>query len=791
MRELSRGPTRVTITAMRRSLVSGLAALATFAIVCAACKGSSNEAPAGDAGTDGALDMTPTRPRSTPVAPVFIGTGGYGFNVGNAFAGAAVPQGMAKVGPDTQSIGGTLAFLHCSGYWYDDHIVSAFSHLHLHGTGSVDYGVLGVMPMTSIGADVAKNHTATFDHANESGAPGYYSVKLDDGIQVELTATAHVAHHRYTFAAGATPHVIFDLDHHLTGGGSVKSADVTVDATKQTIEGHLQTTGGMSGGFDLYFSAKTKQPWTASSTWTDLGAPAAGTTASGSGVGLALDFDPSVGSTIEMQVAVSFVDLAGARNNFATETPTFDFDAEKQAAADAWTKAMGVVAFDGGTDDERAMMTAALYHAFLMPSVTSDVDGRYVYGGGVGTASDFHFMTELSLWDTYRTLNPFWSLVAPDRARDVMRSLVAMAQKTGVFPKWPLAGSDSGSMVGASAEVVIADAYLKGITDFDAEGAWTILRAAAMDPTDPPGGRGGRDRVVAYMNDGFVPAPGSDPSGSVSVTMEYAQDDLALGNFAQALGHTDDAATLLTRAHSWKNLFDTDSKFCWAKNADGSWWGRHDDPTDFDGEFVEANAGQTLWGAPHDVDGYLALFGSNDAAASALETFFENGKADYDALDWTNQISVSEMHPYYWAGNEPDIHAPYLFARFGRPSLTARWTRWAMHETFTAGADGIPGNDDGGTMSAWWIFSALGLYPIAGTDQYVLGSPLFPHAEVQVAGGTLTIDATNASPDAVYVQSVTLDGTPLTSLLVSHAQLHAGAHLVFAMTNEAVDWAAQ
>jgi len=266
---------------MRRALIVGLALFA-----CGACKGSSSDEPTPqDTGGDGGDDMTPTRPASTPVAPTLIGTGGYGFNVGNAFAGAAVPQGMAKVGPDTLSVGGTLPFYHCAGYWHDDHIISAFSHLHMNGTGSTDYGVLGVMPLDAVGADVAKNHTSTFDHASEKSEAGYYAVKLDrGGIGVELTATQHVAHHRYTFASGAAPHVIFDLDHAMAGGPTVTAADVAVDATKQTIEGHLRTSGGMSGGFDLYFTAKTKQPWTASSTWTDLGAPAAGTTATGKAV---------------------------------------------------------------------------------------------------------------------------------------------------------------------------------------------------------------------------------------------------------------------------------------------------------------------------------------------------------------------------------------------------------------------------------------------------------------------------------------------------------------------------
>lgn len=773
--------------AARRRATALLALFACFA--CLACKGSSTETTPNDGGVDGAIDMTPTRPKSKRVDPVFIGSGGFGFNVGSAFVGAAVPQGLAKVGPDTISVGGTLKYLHCSGYWAGDHIINGFSHMHLHGTGSTDYGILAVMPLDTVGADVAKSHESTFDHANEKGTPGYYAVQLDRGkIGVELTATTHAAHHRYTFAAGATPHVVFDLDHHLVDGGTVAAANVTVDPAKQTIEGHLKTTGGMSGGYDLYFSGKTKQAWTTSSTWKDLGAPTVGTTASGAGIGVALDFDPSAGPTIELQVGISLVDLDGARKNLQKELPSFDFEAEKQAASDAWNKVIGVVRFDGGSDEERAIMTAALYHAFLMPTITSDVDGRYVYRGSTDTATDWAFQTDMSLWDTYRTLVPLWSLVAPDRQRDAMRSLAAMGKKSGAFPKWPLAASDSGSMIGASAEVAIADAYLKGIRDFDAEGAYRILRAAALSPTDPAGGRGGRDRVAEYMTLGYVP---SKFGGSVSLTIEYSQDDVALGNLAQALGHADDAKTLLDRSHAWQHLWDASTKFLWAKKDDGSWATNRLDESKFDDEFVEANAAQTLWGAPHDVDGYVTIFGSKESAADWLEQFFEQGKSNYDQVDWTNELSVSQMHPYYWGGNEPDIHSGYLFARFGRPSLTARWTRWAMHEVYTAGVDGLPGNDDAGTMSAWYIFSALGFYPVAGTDRYVLGAPLFSHAEVAVAGGTLTIDAQKTGPDDVYVKSVTLDGTPLDSVVVTHDQLHAGAHLVFTMTNQPVEWASK
>jgi predicted alpha-1,2-mannosidase len=287
------------------------------------------------------------------------------------------------------------------------------------------------------------------------------------------------------------------------------------------------------------------------------------------------------------------------------------------------------------------------------------------------------------------------------------------------------------------------------------------------------------------MQLGYVSA---DKSVSASKTIEYGQDDAALAQLAAALGHTDDAAALQQRLHGWQKLYDPDSGFLWAKNADGSWAAVHGDGSIMTSDFAEADAWQSVWGPWYDVDGLKSVMGGSDPLVAKLESFFEQGKADYDAVEWNAPLSAGTMRKYYWGGNEPDIHSPYLFALAGRPDLTQKWVRWIENEVYTAGADGIPGNDDGGTMSAWLVFSMLGIYPVPGTDQYVIGAPAFPHAEVKTAGGVVTIDAPDVSDANVYVQAVTWNGAPVQKPLLHHADLRGGGALVFTMGPKPSDW---
>jgi putative alpha-1,2-mannosidase len=701
------------------------------------------------AGACGGDDASPPRelPPVDNVDP-FIGSGGFGFGSGSSFPGAAAPHGLCKVGPDTQGEFGTLNFLHYAGYWYGDDTVRGFSHLHLHGTGATDYGVVALMP-TPDGAP------STFDKASETSRPGYYALTLDEGgVRVEITATAHAAHHRYTGAAA----VKLDLDHHLEDG-AVEGIEVAPDADGQGFSGRLRSIGGMSGGFggyDVFFVARAQPAFTAT--------PVAD--------GLLLDFGAPAG-LVEIRLGVSLVDAAGALANLEAEIPDFTFEDTRAATEAAWAELIGRVRVSGGTPAERRIFYSALYRAFLMPTWVGDVDGRWrAPDGTIAVASGWRPMSDLSLWDTYRTLHPLYAVAWPESAADSVRSLHEFARVAGFFPKWPIATGESGTMVGASAEVVVADAVVKGAAGaLDAEDAYRILRAAALDEAAPPGGRGGRREIESYLATGWLPAT---VDGSVSKTVEFAQDDAALAELAGALGHDADRDALAARSRGWRELFDPASGFLRARYIDGS-FAMPFDPLDFTDAYVEANAWQSSFPA-HDAAELALAFGGEEALVAQLEELFVQARAEWDSADPRSLGFQAVPRSYYWHGNEPDLHAAWLFARAGRPDLTDTWVRWVMDAHYRDEPDGLPGNDDGGTLSAWWVFAALGLYPIAGTPAYVLSAPRFSRAEIDVPGGVFTIVAEG---EGDRIQAIDLDGVPRSGRDFFHAELRPGSVLRF------------
>lgn len=782
---------------MRRLLFTALplSLAATGAAGCADPESTSSGTTTTSTSTSTSNSTPPvvTRRPSTPVEPLFIGSGGFAYGFGSAFPGATSPAGLVKVGPDTKGPWGTVNFLHYSGYWYGDDTIQGFSHLHLHGTGATDYGVLSFMP--SDGFDASRTtpdgYESKFEKSTEHASPGVYEVKLARGdIQVHLTATRRVALHRYEYPAGTVAaHVIVDLDHHLSGG-TIDSAEASLVAPDGTFTGKLHSTGGMSngfGGYEVYFAAKASPPWAVSTVWQNGEAPSTGTAVSGTGAGFDLAFDLAgqQPATVEIALALSLVSVDGAVQNLAVEAPTPTFDAISAPVKKEWADLTGRVTFEGGLDEDRLKMEASLYHLYLMPSIQSDTDGSFTaMDGSVQKEQGYHYMSDMSLWDTYRTLHPLYALIAPEYAKDSVESLHAKAKAGGFFPKWPLATGEAGTMLGSSAEVVLGDAARKGI-DFDAEGAYQILRAAAMDTQDPPGGRGGRDAVVDYMKYGYVP---SSHGRSVAMTTEYANDDFGLAALAEATGNTKDAAVLRGRATAYRALFDPETGFLWAKDASGAWSTDHNDPAKFSDEYAEANAWQSLWMVAEDIDGLAELSGGREKLVARLEEMFESARTDYESLDYGSPITANGMRPYYWGANEPDINAPYVFAQLGRPDLTQKWVAWCRGFLYGPGADGLPGNDDGGTMSAWFVWSALGFYPIPATDRYIVGTPLFPHAEIHLKDAVFKIEAPGVSDENVYVQSVLLDGKPLDKPELHHADLVKGGTLEFEMGPSPSDW---
>ncbi len=691
-----------------------------------------------------------------------IGTGGLGFAHGSCFVGAAVPHGLVKLGPDSSGPFGVVNFLHYSGYFAEDDKVQGFSHVHLHGAGATDYGVLSLMPVAAF--DPAKtsvvDYETRFDKADEHAAAGRYEVTFVNGIKAELTATMRTGVHRYS-GAGA---VIVDLGKTLSGG-EIDSASIDVGASE--ITGQLHHLGGMTGGFGGYtIHFVIRGTWTSAQTWSDGVAPSSAPTASGTGVGAALE----VAIDTQLAVGISLVSLAGARANLDAEVPAVDFDAVAAKARDAWTAQLSAVLVTGGSEAERRIFYTSLYHAFLMPSVIEDVDHTYQFANDIPRVSaGWQQMSDLSLWDTYRTVQPLYAWLAPQSAHDSARSLVAFGDGIGVFPKWPLATGETGTMLGASAEIVIADVTLRGI-DVSAATAWPLLRAAAMDVAPPTTGRGGRGGIEPYLELAYVPRDGTS-GRTVSLTTEFAHDDFALGNLARHLGNTADADALATRSRGWRKLFDPAVGFLRGRNADGSFPGGAFDPLELGEDYAEANAWHSLWMAgAHDAAGLSEVFGGDAAAIAKLEELFDNAKLDFDSSD---ESAANFPRPYYWHGNEPDMNAAYVFTQLGRPDLTTTWVRWIEDSLYSDQPSGVAGNDDGGTLGAWYVLSALGVYPIPGSDRWIVGQPRFPQARVVVGGRELVITVDDeGTPGTIEIDGVAVTGELTHAQLVGAASLH-------------------
>ena len=725
---------------------------------------------------------SPAAPSKTSAVDPFIGTGGAGFRVGSVNPGPTMPWGMAKPGPDTSSGGDAFPFYHCAGYYSEDTIMFGFSHTHLHGVGAVDGGNILVMP--TLGMSAAKTtdtgYQSHFDKATEEAAPGYYAVTLaDTGIRAELTATTYTGVHRYTFPAGAAdPVVLVDAAHVL--GGHLLDGHVDVDPAAGEVTGSVTSAADFSagyGGLPVHFVARFASPFTTYGVWNEGAITEGGASQDGVTLGAWVGFADLAGP-VEVQLAISHIDLAQARANLAADLST-GFEETRAAAEAAWEEALAAIDIEATSDEDRAIFYSALYHILQMPTLYTEADGRYMgFDRQPHQADGFLYHTDFSLWDTYRTFHPFVTLVMPEKERDFVISLVKMYEQGGAFPRWPEGLGDSGSMVGSPADIVIADSYLKGITSgYDVEGAYAGMRAAATGPLDPNPGYGDLPGIEDYVALGYLAA---DRDGkSVSVTQEYTYADFALSQLAQALGHSDDAALLAQQSLNHRNLWNPETRFFQGRNADGTF------VTDFDplvwqDPYVEGDAWHYRFFPPHDVAGIIDLLGGADAFVTELETFFAQSKA---------QITNPAIpNPYYWHSNEPCLHAAYLFAMAGEPTRTQEWVRWAMATNYAHSPDGLPGNDDAGTMSAWYVLSAMGFYPIAGKDLYVIGSPTMRRSTFNVVGGVFEIRAPKTSAENLYVQSATLNGAPLETPFLRHADLAAGGVLELTMGPAPSDW---
>jgi predicted alpha-1,2-mannosidase len=684
-----------------------------------------------------------------------IATGGQGAQVTGLNPGAAWPLGQVLVGPDTRStVLGQPVFLHYGGYHADDDRIDGFSHTHGSGMGVVDYGAVHVTPRARwrAGFETAAGRAAPF--RDEEASAGRYAVTFDDdGTRVEIVASAHGAHHRWTFPADAEPVALFDLLHALPGVEVGDDATVAIDPDG-TVTGYQRVSGGYSsrfGGIRTWFRGRLSP------------APAAVEPFEGEdSAGLRVTF-PAGTEAVELRLAISVVDAEGAAANLAAELGDGTFEDHRAAAEAAWRGWLEPARIWGGDDEEAARRTfhTAHYRTALMPREYRDVDGRYRGLDQEIHTADFRYLSDLSLWDTYRTTHPWYALVHPDAQADAARSLVRMAEDGGSLPRWPMAHGYTGGMVGSPATIVLAETAIKGVGGFDEAQALAFTAAQSDGPTEPVG----RAHVEAWLDAEYVPG---DRGGSVSLTVEYAWADHAGAALARHLGQDDVAARLSARSGWWANVFDPAVGFAHGRAADGAFL-PFESPTAWTDDYVEGNAWHYLWQSPYDVPGLIEVHhdGDADAFADRLAAYWDDVRAEPDDL---------LPDDYYWHGNEPVMHYAWLGSLAGRPDVTVAAVDWVARNRYSDTEEGLDGNDDAGTLSAWYLWAALGLYPIAGTDTYALAAPRVAHAEIETVGGLLSIDG--PGDGGALPSRITLDGRPLAGATVTHDEL-LGASLSF------------
>jgi len=662
-------------------------------------------------------------------ADLFVGTGGHG----HTFPGATLPFGMVQLSPDTDN----ARWDACSGFHRSDGSIMGFSHTHLSGTGIGDMldvlvvptrGTLELEPGALDGSTKGYRQLFSDEHAE----PGYYRVRLESGVLAELTATERTGLHRYHFPAGPG-HILIDFVHMIRDPWD---KGVTVDNASLALDPAGMLTGSRrvhrwAKGREIHFALQLSRNPDRVQFFGDDNVPAAAAGAAGvkgNRLKVVLFFDDAGGEPILIKTGISAVDVAGAKAALSAEARGWRFDKIRRAAARDWAKELDRVRVEGGTEAQRAILTSALYHTFLAPTLFTDRDGRYVgMDRQVHQApADAPAFSTYSLWDTYRALHPLLTLVQPERAAMFTRDLIRQTQQSPYGPPvWQLQGVETGCMIGWHSVSVLAEAHNKGIKA-DYAAAWPNIRRRAFDRTfqDSDGSLGRGE----YYDLGYVPA--DKIWESVSRTQEYAYDDWAMAVLAEAAGAREDAAKLRQRSRNYRNVLDRSIRFARPRFSDGSWWAPYDPiqlghAPDKYRDYTEANGWQATFLNQHDLYGLIEWFGGDAAFEQQLDALFNAPSV----LPANAPPDISGLVGQYAHGNEPNHHVAYLYAYAGAPWKTQAMVRRLLVEMYKADPDGMIGNDDCGQMSAWFVLSALGFYPVDPVSAvYVFGSPLFDRA---------------------------------------------------------------
>ncbi len=686
----------------------------------------------------------------------FIGTGGHG----HTFPGATVPFGMVQLSPDTRLEG----WDGCGGYHYSDEHIYGFSHTHLSGTGIPDYGDVLLMPFTgeehwNNGYDGMPGYRSSFSHDKETATPGYYGVRLlDHEIDVRLTTTARAGFHSYHYLVGDTAKILIDLAHRdeVIDSWITKVSDYELEgfrrssawAVDQRVYFVLRFSEKISG---LKLSDGNKVLTNVSEL-------------KGKNIKAILTFGPS--PTLLVKAGISAVSSENARLNLDTEIDGWDFNKVRNDALNLWNKELSKIQVKSTDNDKLAVFYTALYHAMVSPNVYNDVDGSYLGRDFNVHKTNHDYYTVFSLWDTYRALHPLMTIIDQKRTNDFIKTFLRQFSEGGLLPVWELSANETYCMIGYHAIPVIADAFIKGIRDYDTELAFKAMLESAR-----------RDHfgLKYYKKYGFIPADSDHES--VSKTLEYAYDDWCIGTMAKEMGYQALSDSFLVRAQGYKHLYDHKSGFMRAR-FNGAWFNPFD-PREVNFNYTEANSWQYSFYVPHDMDHFTSLHGGKQGLEAKLDGLFQAPTQ----TTGREQSDITGLIGQYAHGNEPSHHIAYLYNFAGNPAKTQEKVHYIMENFYTNSPDGLIGNEDCGQMSAWAVFSSLGFYPVCpGTDQYIIGKPHFEETIINLENGKqFIVKATNLTSKNIYIQSVMLNGRAYNKSYISHHDIMDGGTMLFVM----------
>jgi predicted alpha-1,2-mannosidase len=701
------------------------------------------------------------QPLTSFVDPI-IGSGGHG----HVFVGASVPFGAVQLGPNNIPKGWDW----CSGYHYSDSIMIGFSHTHLSGTGGSDLGDVLIMPCTgTVKMDKGTQehpelgYASHYSHKHEKVRPGYYSVRLDDyNIDAELTASERVGFHQYHFNDSKEAHVIIDLKE----GIDDEATDTYIEQTDEyTLKGYRMSKG-WANDERLYFAICFSEPLKHFSIYDDK-TLLSGKSGKGKAIKGLISFDTPP-ATLKLKVGISPVSSENALANIEAEIPDWDFKKVVDVADEKWNKELNKIQVETKNETDKKIFYTALYHTMIDPSLFNDHNGDYRgTDKKVYPKASFNNYTVFSLWDTYRAIHPLYTIMQPERVNDMINSMLAIYQQQGFIPIWHLQGCETFCMPGMSGVQVVAEAYLKGFKGFDPALAFEAVKGTMT-----------RDQLGLKYAKNLQYIPSDKVPESVAKAMEYSISDGSVSLMAKKMGKTEDAAYYLKRSHNYRLYFDPATKFFRGKRADGTWnpvFNPVKSSHPWIDDLSEGNSWQYTWLVPQDVEGLIHLLGGDKPFQIKLDSLFTI-KAEYDPQA---PPDIAGLIGQYAHGNEPGHHTTYLYAYAGQQWKTAEKVRFILNEMYHADPDGVSGNEDCGQMSAWYIFSSLGFYPVfPANGAYVLGSPLFDKASIQLPEGrTFTVEAVNNSAENIYIQRVELNGKKYDRSYIFHTDIIKGGTL--------------